>query len=58
MKNKLALFAVFTVTSIALLTGCIVVNVERSTPPPPHPMPVKGSATNNSSVWATNSIPQ
>ncbi|MEI9865332.1 MAG: hypothetical protein WDN00_12425 [Limisphaerales bacterium] len=57
MKNKLVLFAVFTVASIALLTGCIVVNVERSTPPNPPPHP-KGPATNSPSILVTNSIPQ
>ncbi len=61
MKNKLVLFAVFTVASIVLLTGCIIVNVEKGESSPvvvAHGAPVKASATNSVSSTATNNIPQ
>jgi hypothetical protein len=61
MKNKIIIATVFTLTSAVLLTGCIVVNVEKTAPTKccssSPGIELKSSAT-NSSGNATNSLAQ
>jgi hypothetical protein len=58
MKNKIIIVTVFAMASAVLLTGCIVVNVEKSAPTKccstTPVMELKSSATNSPGSGATN----